>query len=138
MADTVKRLNPRRKISVEAQTADGVPACGNAKQVEKGNLRANFLEGWDAGADAWGSESCFKQGKGRENAEEYGRQAAHFSPVDNPYVLEMLNVWALIRWKACWMSPVFLPGFSEKLLTIKCKSKSKRHAAFAYCCYLFK
>ena len=93
VADTVKRLNPRRKISVEAQTADGVPACREMlNRLKKGNLRANFLEGMGCrGGCVGGPKAVLSREKGRENAVEYGRQAAHFSPVDNPYVLEMLK-----------------------------------------------
>lgn len=91
--DTVKRLNPSREISVEAQLADGVPACREMmNRLKEGKLRANFLEGMGCkGGCVGGPKAVLSRDKGRENVQRYGKQAVHFSPVDNPYVLEMLN-----------------------------------------------
>lgn len=91
--DTVGRLGRNSKISLKARQADGVPACREMmNRLMEGKYGANFLEGMGCrGGCVGGPKAVLDREKGRENAEQYGAQAAHFSPVDNPYVLEMLN-----------------------------------------------
>ena len=46
VADTLKRLNPNRKISIRTQQADGIPACRTMmNDILSGKTKANFFEG---------------------------------------------------------------------------------------------
>ena len=90
---TVKRLNPDRKITVKAQQADGVPACkAMLNDVLKGNITANFLEGMGCvGGCVGGPKILIPKEEGRQNVFKYGNEAQYQTPIDNPYVIELLH-----------------------------------------------
>lgn len=90
---TVKRLNPDRKITVKSQQADGVPACkAMLNDVLAGNISANFLEGMGCvGGCVGGPKILIPKEEGRENVFEYGKGAQYQTPIDNPYVIELLH-----------------------------------------------
>lgn len=90
---TAERLAPGRKIHVEAVCADGVPMCRDMmNKLKEGRLKANFLEGMGCkGGCVGGPKAVLSSREGRENAEKYAEEAVHASPVDNPYVMEMLR-----------------------------------------------
>jgi iron only hydrogenase large subunit-like protein len=90
---TVERLNPNRKITVRTQQADGVPACkAMINDLLSGNTTANFFEGMGCvGGCVGGPRVLIPHELGRENVEEYGNSAPYPTPIDNPYVVELLH-----------------------------------------------
>jgi iron only hydrogenase large subunit-like protein len=91
--DTVKRLNPERKIAVHASQADGVPACKKMlNELIEGRNNANFLEGMGCvGGCVGGPRALINRDEGREHVNRYGDQAEYPTPIDNPYVIELLH-----------------------------------------------
>lgn len=90
---TVERLNPKRKITVRTQQADGVPACkAMINDLLSGNTTANFFEGMGCvGGCVGGPRVLIPHEIGREHVEEYGNSATYQTPIDNPYVIELLH-----------------------------------------------
>lgn len=90
---TVNRLNPHRKITVRTKQADGVPACREMiNQLKEGKSDANFFEGMGcAGGCVGGPKVMIDRLEGREHVNEYGDAASYPTPIDNPYVIELLH-----------------------------------------------
>ncbi|MGB8451200.1 MAG: [Fe-Fe] hydrogenase large subunit C-terminal domain-containing protein [Anaerocolumna sp.] len=90
---TVGRLNPNRKITVQTQQADGVLACREMiNQLREGNTTANFFEGMGCvGGCVGGPKVMIDHQEGREHVNEYGDAATYPTPIDNPYVIELLH-----------------------------------------------
>lgn len=93
VADTLKRLNPNRKISIRTQQADGIPACRTMmNDILSGKTKANFFEGMGCvGGCVGGPRALIPHEEGRKNVEEYGKAAPYPTPIDNPYVIELLH-----------------------------------------------
>ncbi len=93
LESTVKRMNSNRKISVKAQQANGVPACKEMlKSLKDGNITSNFLEGMGCiGGCVGGPKAILNREEGRENVNKYGDQAIYETPIDNPYVIDLLH-----------------------------------------------
>ncbi|MDF2842085.1 MAG: hypothetical protein K0R00_511 [Herbinix sp.] len=93
VSETVKRLNPHRKISVHTQQADGVPACkAMIQSIQSGEVTANFFEGMGCvGGCVGGPRVIIPKEEGRKHVEEYGNAAPYPTPIDNPYVIELLH-----------------------------------------------
>ena len=91
--DCVQRLNPGRKIKVHAVQASGVPACKQLlNDLKEGKLDANFLEGMGcAGGCVGGPRALIGKELARDNVNRYGEEAPTPTPVDNPYVIELLH-----------------------------------------------
>lgn len=90
---TVERLNPNREITVHAAQADGVAACkAMLKDVLDGKITANFIEGMGcAGGCVGGPKVLIPKEEGRKNVYAYGSDTAYRTPIDNPYVIELLR-----------------------------------------------
>ena len=90
---TVERLNPSHPISIRTKQADGVPACkAMINDLLEGNINANFYEGMGCiGGCVGGPKSIIDRSTGRDNVDEYGNQATYKTPIDNPYVIELLH-----------------------------------------------
>lgn len=90
---TLKRLNPNRKISIKTCQADGVPACREMiNALKEGKLNANFYEGMGCvGGCVGGPKIMIDRNQGRKNVNEYGDTATYPTPIDNPYVIELLH-----------------------------------------------
>ena len=90
---TSKRLSPDRKITVRAHQADGVPACkAMINDLLAGKIDANFLEGMGCvGGCVGGPKALIPREEGRENVNQYGEEAIYQTPIDNPYVIELLH-----------------------------------------------
>lgn len=90
---TVKRLNADKKISVKALQADGVPACkAMLSDILSGNITANFLEGMGCvGGCVGGPKNLIPKEEGRKKVFEYANEAQYQTPIDNPYVIELLH-----------------------------------------------
>ncbi len=91
--ETVKQLNPGRKIEVKAERADGVPACREmVERLQKGEINANFFEGMGCkGGCVGGPKRIIPMEEGRENVNAYGKRAEYRTPLENPFVLELLE-----------------------------------------------
>ena len=90
--ETVKQLNPDRKIAVRAEQADGVPACREMiERLKRGETDANFFEGMGCpGGCVGGPGSIIGKEEGRKNVEQYGAAAEYKTPLENPIVPELL------------------------------------------------
>ena len=91
--ETVKQLNPSRKIEVKAERADGVPACREMiERLQKGEINANFFEGMGCkGGCVGGPKRIIPMEEGRGNVNAYGKRAEYQTPLENPFVLELLE-----------------------------------------------
>jgi len=91
--NTLNRLRPEREIPLRARQADGVPECkALLNDVKSGNIKANFLEGMGCrGGCVGGPKILIDKEKARKYVNEYSEEATHKTPVDNPYVIELLN-----------------------------------------------
>ncbi|WOO37373.1 [Fe-Fe] hydrogenase large subunit C-terminal domain-containing protein [Anaerocolumna sp. AGMB13020] len=90
---TVERLNPDRKIHVKTRQADGVPSCKQMiNELLEGNGNANFFEGMGCvGGCVGGPKVMIDREEGRQHVNAYGDSAAYPTPIDNPYVIELLH-----------------------------------------------
>lgn len=90
---TLERISPNRQITVKTQKADGVKACRDLiDDILAGKTSANFYEGMGCeGGCVGGPRTLIPRNEGRKNVEEYGKSAAYPTPIDNPYVIELLK-----------------------------------------------
>ena len=90
---TVEQLRPDRAIAVHSVQADGVKACRELiETIKAGKHHANFFEGMGcAGGCVGGPKVLVERNRGEENVERYGEQAQYKTPLDNPYVTELLR-----------------------------------------------
>ncbi len=90
---TVHRLHPDRSIGVKTRRADGIPACKEMiEELQSGKRDANFFEGMGCvGGCIGGPKAIVDRETGRENVDRYGDAATYPTPLDNPYVLELLK-----------------------------------------------
>lgn len=90
---TAKRLKPENPISVRTKQADGVPGCkAMINELLAGNIDANFYEGMGCvGGCVGGPKAIIDRELGRANVNEYGDTATYPTPIDNPYVIELLH-----------------------------------------------
>lgn len=89
---TLKRLRPEKKIQVKSVYASGVPQCKNLlNNLESGLLKANFIEGMGCvGGCVGGPRSLIDVTTAKAKVEEYAKKSLYPTPIDNPYVIEML------------------------------------------------
>lgn len=90
---TVEQLNPRRTIAVKTRQADGVPGCrAMIEDLKNGKGDANFFEGMGCpGGCVGGPKAILSKEAGREHVNAYGDEAAYSTPMENPYVIELLH-----------------------------------------------
>ena len=90
---TLDRLNPHRRIRMNTKQADGIPACREMmKELTAGKKTANFYEGMGCvGGCVGGPKAIIPPAAGKKNVEEYGASAPYPTPIDNPYVIELLH-----------------------------------------------
>lgn len=90
---TVERLRPDRDIGVRTRQADGVPACkALLEAIRAGDHGANFFEGMGCvGGCVGGPKAILPREEGAANVDRYGDEAQYPTPLDNPYVLELLH-----------------------------------------------
>lgn len=91
--DTVERLNPNRKIAIKTRQADGVPDCKTMiNELIEGQVTANFFEGMGCvGGCVGGPKSIIDKELAKEHINAYGEKALYPTPIDNPYVIELLH-----------------------------------------------
>ncbi len=90
---TVERLHPNRPIPFKAEHADGVPACrALLEKIKGGKLESNFLEGMGCvGGCVGGPKALIPREEGTRHVNEYGLKANCYTPIDNPYVMDLLH-----------------------------------------------
>ncbi len=90
---TLFKLNPQRPISIRTKRADGVPECKEMmNNLLQGKQEANFYEGMGCkGGCVGGPRSVTRAEKGRPLVYAYGDRSQYQTPIENPYVIEMLN-----------------------------------------------
>lgn len=90
---TVERLHPNREIPFRAERADGVPACrALLEKIKAGELESNFVEGMGcAGGCVGGPKALIPREEGTDHVNKYGLAAGYYTPVDNPYVMDLLH-----------------------------------------------
>lgn len=91
--NTVKRLNPDRTLNVRATQADGIRACkAMLNDIQSGKINYNFYEGMGCvNGCVGGPKALIPKEEGRKNVYAYGDEAIHQTPIDNPYVIELLS-----------------------------------------------
>ncbi|MBE0600739.1 MAG: iron hydrogenase, partial [Firmicutes bacterium] len=91
--NTLQKLRPDRDIPIRAGHADGIRACKEMlKNILDGTVQANFIEGMGCvGGCVGGPKSLIDKDDATVNVNAYGRQAAYDTPIDNPFVLELLK-----------------------------------------------
>lgn len=90
---TVEQLNPAREIAVKTKQADGVPACrAMIEALKSGNTDGNFFEGMGCvGGCVGGPKAILPKEEGKQHVDQYGDSAAYATPLENPYVVELLK-----------------------------------------------
>ncbi|MBB5335789.1 [Fe-Fe] hydrogenase large subunit C-terminal domain-containing protein [Pectinatus brassicae] len=90
---TLARLNPNRKIELTAKHADGIPACKQMMEdLITHKTTANFFEGMGCvGGCVGGPKSLIQKETARDYVNDYGQKSLYKTPLDNPYVLELLK-----------------------------------------------
>lgn len=91
--NTVERLNPNRKIAIKTRQADGVVNCkAMVNELVSGQVTANFFEGMGCvGGCVGGPKSILDKDIAKDNVNTYGEKAIYPTPIDNPYVIELLH-----------------------------------------------
>lgn len=90
---TVERLNPERKIGVRVRSACGVSDCKTMlNEIMEGKSKANFFEGMGCmGGCVGGPKAVINKDEATRYVDKYGYQAVYETPIDNPYVVELLH-----------------------------------------------
>lgn len=90
---TVEQLHPDRAIMVQPKQADGVAACRRMiEEIKSGKLTANFYEGMACeGGCVGGPRALIDKDKAKELVNQYGEEAMYQTPLENPYVLALIE-----------------------------------------------
>jgi len=90
---TIKAINPNRKINIRTKQADGVVACkAMINELMAGKMDANFYEGMGCkGGCVGGPKAIIGVEAGTKKVNAYGEEAEYKNPVENPYVIELLD-----------------------------------------------
>ncbi|OPZ63679.1 MAG: Iron hydrogenase 1 [Firmicutes bacterium ADurb.Bin506] len=90
---TLNRVRPDRRIPLRAVQADGMRECKAVlNDVLSGTITANFLEGMGCpGGCVGGPRRILSVEDGTRYADDYGARAVSGTPIDNPYVIELLQ-----------------------------------------------
>lgn len=90
---TLERIRPNRPIGIRTRQANGVAACkAMMAELQQGRGNANFFEGMGCiGGCVGGPKAIIKAEEGARHVNAYGDEAAYPTPIDNPYVIELLH-----------------------------------------------
>lgn len=93
VALTLDRINPKRNVPIKTRQADGVPACKELiNKIRSGAVQDNFFEGMGCvGGCVGGPRAIIPREEGFANVVEYGSKASYNTPIDNPFVIELLH-----------------------------------------------
>ena len=97
VAEMVAQLRPDRSIAVRARHANGTKECMKMiKDIKEGNTEANFYEGMGCvGGCVGGPKAILDVEEGTKNVDQYAENSAFQTPLENPYVLKLLEVLGL-------------------------------------------
>ena len=92
IVDTIKKLNPNKKIITKQ--ANGVVECKKLmEEFKSDNRSANFYEGMGCiGGCVGGPKKIIDKNLATENVNNYADQAIYATPLDNPYVMKLLDM----------------------------------------------
>lgn len=95
----VERISAENSLAVRPIQADGIRECKAMMQsLKDGEIDANFIEGMGCvGGCVGGPKAILDREGGKTNVNEYGSLAQHVTPIDNPYVIELLNRLGLTK-----------------------------------------
>lgn len=90
---TAGQLKEDGTFHVEAEQADGIQGCRQLlARLMKGEVTANFFEGMGcAGGCVGGPRAILDREQGRKNVEGYVQEAAFKTPLENPYVMKLME-----------------------------------------------
>ncbi len=90
---TVRQLRTESKLQVMAEQADGIAACKELlAKLQTGETKANFFEGMGCpGGCVGGPKAILEKGEGRKRVEQYGAEAVYQTPLENPYVMKLME-----------------------------------------------
>ena len=90
---TAEQLNPEKPVKVKAVQADGVMPCRELiEKIKKGEAQGNFFEGMAcSGGCVGGPKTLIDKSEGSVFVDRYGEQAKYKTPLENPYVRELLE-----------------------------------------------
>lgn len=93
ISDTLDQLRPEKPIRIRAVQANGIQECKEMlRSLSIGDIRANFYEGMGCvGGCVGGPKALLKSEFGTIHVNTYGLSATAHTPVNNPYVLELLE-----------------------------------------------
>ena len=110
---TVERINPSRPITVRTKQADGVPACkAMMNDLLAGKSEANFYEGMGCkGGCVGGPRSVTGAERGSVLVDIYGEMSPYITPIENPYVVELLERLGIKSIEDLLVSELFIRSF---------------------------
>lgn len=90
---TLEKLAPEKSMVIKTRQADGVSACKEMiNSLLQGKGGANFFEGMGCvGGCVGGPKAVIDPKLGCKTVEAYGEKAQFETPIENPYVLELLK-----------------------------------------------
>lgn len=90
---TLSQLNPDREVPFRSATANGALDCKKLiNQLKAGDIQANFYEGMGCvGGCVGGPKRIVDKEAGTEFVNAYSQKVQYATPLDNPYILEMLG-----------------------------------------------
>lgn len=90
---TLKRIRPNKEIQVKSIAGSGVIECKNLlKGIVDGTVKANFIEGMGcSGGCVGGPRALINKDIAKTKVIEYANKSLYATPIDNPYVIEMLH-----------------------------------------------
>ena len=93
VSEMVAQLRPDRSIEVIAEQANGTKECMQMiRRIKEGKTKANFFEGMGCpGGCVGGPKAILDVEKGTKYVDEYSEASAFRTPLENPYVLKILE-----------------------------------------------
>lgn len=91
--EMVEQLRPDREIVVKPEQANGAKACMELlRRIKNGETDANFFEGMGCvGGCVGGPKAILPKEEGAKHVNHYAGNAYFQTPLENPYVLELLK-----------------------------------------------
>jgi len=93
ISDTLDQLRPDKPIRIKAVQADGIQECKELlNSISSGDIKANFYEGMGCvGGCVGGPKALLESELGTIHVNTYGLSAEARTPLNNPYILELLD-----------------------------------------------
>ena len=91
--EMTEQLHPDNPIKVKAEQANGTRECMQMiERIKKGETDANFFEGMGCvGGCVGGAKAILSEQDGRNYVDEYAEKSVFRTPLENPYVLKILE-----------------------------------------------